>query len=235
MSVPKFFEKMIGLQTQKQHQKVLSYRSIVVDISTGGEPSPQDVERILAENDMSIEDLKRDVERQERRASLKVLVATIPKLEKEYDQVQHQIADANIELEEAERRHSEITNPLSFRLQDIRSAQTEAMKANQELFDGCGEPELWKQLDQTNDQLHENIAKNRELVSEISAVDRKAQNAALRADQEMSRVDIDRCRAQAVALNKRADDLRSEIKALERSNKEIQSRRNQIEKQMRAW
>ena len=50
MSVPKFFEKMIGLQTQKQQQKFLSYRSIVVDIASGGEPSPADVERILAEN-----------------------------------------------------------------------------------------------------------------------------------------------------------------------------------------
>ena len=235
MSVPKFFEKMIGLQTQKQQQKVLGYRSIVVDIASGGEPSPADVERILAENDMSIEDLKRDVERQERRTSLKALVATIPKLEKEFDQVQHQIADANTELEEAERRHSEITNPLSFRLQDIRSIQSEAMKANQELFDGCGEPELWKQLDLTNDQLNANNAKNRELVSEISAVERKAQNAALRADQEISRSDIDRCRGQAVAFNKRAEELRSEMKALERSNKEIQSRRDHIEKQMRAW
>ena len=98
MSVPKFFEKMIGLQTQKQQQKVLGYRSIVVDIASGGEPSPADVESILAENDMSIEDLKRDVERQERRTLLKALVATIPKLVQEYDQVQHQIADANTEL-----------------------------------------------------------------------------------------------------------------------------------------
>ena len=235
MSVPKFFEKMIGLQTQKQQQKVLSYRSIVVDIGSGSEPSPADVERILAENDMSIEDLQRDVVRQERRTSLKALVATVPKLEKEYDQVQHQIADANTELEEAERRHSEITNPLSFRLQDIRSTQTEAMKANQELFDGCGDPELWKQWDQTNDQLNEIIAKNRELVSEISAVERKARNAALRAEKEISRSDIDRCRGQAVAFNKRAEELRSEIKALERSNKDIQIRREQIAKQMRAW
>ena len=235
MSVPKFFEKMIGLQTQKQQQKVLSYRSIVVDIASGGEPSPADVERILAENDMSIEDLKRDVEWQERRTMLKALVATIPKLVQEYDQVQHQIADANTELEEAERRHSDITNPLSFRLQDIRSAQNEAMKANQELFDGCGDPELWKQLDQTNDQANENVAKNRELVSEISVVERKSQNAALRSEDEMSRADIDRCRSQAVAFNKRAEELRSEIKALEPSNKEIQSRRDQIEKQMRAW
>lgn len=76
--------------------------------------------------------------------------------------MQHQIADANTALEEAERRHSEITNPLTFRLSDIRQFQTEAMKANQELFDGCLDPGLWKQLDQTNDQLNANNAKNRE-------------------------------------------------------------------------
>ena len=233
MSVPKFFEKMIGLHTQKQQQKVLSYRSIVVDISSGGEPSPQDVERILAETGKSIEVLKRDVERQERRTMLKALVATIPKLVQEFDQLQHQIADANTELEESERRHSEITNPLSFRLSDIRQFQTEAMKANFELFEGCGDTELRRQWDQTIDQQNENIAKNRDLVSEISLLDRKAQNAAFRAEEEISRSDIDRCRVQAVAFNKRAEELRSEIKALERSNTEIQSQRDQIEKQMR--
>ncbi len=91
------------------------------------------------------------------------------------------------------------------------------------------------QWDQTIDQSNENMAKNRELVSEISLLDRKAQNAALRAEDEISRSDIDRCRAQAVALNKRFEELRSEMKALERSNQDIQSRRDQIEKQMWAW
>ena len=90
-------------------------------------------------------------------------------------------------------------------------------------------------MDQTKDQANENVAKHRELVSEISLVERKAQNTALRSNEEMSRADIDRCRAQAVAFNKRAEELRSEIKPLERSNKDIQSRRDQIEKQMRAW
>ena len=59
--------------------------------------------------------------------------------------------------------------------------------------------------------------------------------AALKADQEISRSDIDRCRSQAVAFNKQAEALRSEIKAVERANKDIQNRRDQLEKQMRAW
>ena len=54
-----------------------------------------------------------------------------------------------------------------------------------------------------------NIAKSRDLHSEISILDRKAQNAALRADQEISRPDIDRCRGQAVAFHKQAESLRS--------------------------
>ena len=109
------------------------------------------------------------------------------------------------------------------------------MKANQELFDGCGDIELRRQWDQTIDQHNENTAKSGDLLSDISNLDRKAQNAGLRADQEISKTDIDRCRAQAVAFNKQAEALRSEIKALERANKDIQSQRDQIEKQMRAW
>ncbi len=105
----------------------------------------------------SIVDLQRDVERHDRRTTLEALVASIPKLGQEYDQLQHQIADVNTELEEAERRHSEITNPLGFRLQDIRAIQGEAMKANFELFATCDEPELRRQYDQTIDQLNANI------------------------------------------------------------------------------
>ena len=57
------------------------------------------------------------------------------------------------------------------------------MKANQELFDGCGDTSLRQQWDLTIDQQNEYIAKNRELLSEISLHDRKAQNAALRAEE----------------------------------------------------
>ena len=69
---------------------------------------------------------------------------------------------------------------------------------NFELSEGCGDTELRRQWDQTIAQLNENIAKNRELLSEISLLDNKAQNAALRAEQEISPSDIDRCREQAV-------------------------------------
>ncbi len=110
---------------------------------------------------------------------------------------------------------------MSFRLSAIRSIQNEAMKVNQELFDTCGEPELRKQWQGENDRQDENNAKNRELLSEILILDRKARNAALRAEQEISRSDIDRCRGQAVAFNKQAEELRSENKTLERSNKDM--------------
>ena len=109
------------------------------------------------------------------------------------------------------------------------------MKASFELFETCDEPELRRQWDHTIDELNAIVARSRDLQSDSSNLDRRAQNAALRADQEISQSDIDRCRAQAVAFNKQAEALRTEMKALERSNKDIQGRRDQIEKQMRAW
>ncbi len=81
----------------------------------------------------------------------------------------------------AERRHSEITNPMCYRLSDILAIQSEATKATFELFDSCGDMELRKQWDQSMAQLNENVAKSRELSSEVSLLDRKAQNASLRA------------------------------------------------------
>jgi len=109
------------------------------------------------------------------------------------------------------------------------------MKANQELFDGCGDTQSRRLWNQTISRLNENVAKNLELVSEISMVECKAQNATLRAEHEISLSDIDRCRGQAGAFNKQAEELRSEIKALERSNKDIQRQRDQIEQRMRDW
>jgi len=64
-------------------------------------------------------------------------------------------------------------------------------------------------------------SEQQDLPSDISVLDRKAQNAALRAQQEISRSDVDGCRGQAVAFNKQTEALRSEIMVLERSNKDI--------------
>ena len=50
---------------------------------------------------------------------------------------------------------------------------------------------------------------------------------------EVSRSDIERCRGQVMSFNKRSEELRAEIKALDRSKKDFQGQRDQIEKQMR--
>ncbi|MEQ1829437.1 MAG: hypothetical protein ABL921_25965 [Pirellula sp.] len=235
MSVTKFFEKLTGHQSQRQKQKILGYRAMVAEIANGGEPSPQEVERLLSESGKSIEDLQRDVERHERRVSLKELVASLPKLGIEQSKLQHQIADANRDLEDAERRHNEIMYPLESRLREINSAQSEASRAKQELFETCDDPELRRKWDETMDQLNQNNARQRELVSEISTLDNKAVHASYNAERETSKSEHERVKEKAAAFKKRADELRSGVKGLARTNTDLEIRRNQIEKQMQDW
>ncbi|MEQ1826531.1 MAG: hypothetical protein ABL921_11325 [Pirellula sp.] len=235
MSVTSFFEKIVGLQTEKHKQKILSYRSMVASIATGGEPDPKEVERLLAETGKTVDDLQSDVDRHERRLSLKELVASLPKLGVECSQLQHQIADANKDLEEAERRHSAITHPLETRLRELSSAQTEAERAKQELFETCDGPELRRKWEAIMDQLNQNIAKQRELVSEISMYDNKADQAAYSSEREVTKSERERVHAKSESFKTRADELRAEMKALARANSDLEIRRNQIEKQMRDW
>ncbi|MEZ6098709.1 MAG: hypothetical protein R3E01_07035 [Pirellulaceae bacterium] len=126
MSVTTFFEKMIGLQLQRSLQKQNSYRELVAGIATGEEPSPAEVERLLFETKKSITDLQFDVETYQHRMALKAIVASLPKLEQEFEQVQQQIAAADRDLEEAERRHDETTSPLYGRLHEIKEARKDA-------------------------------------------------------------------------------------------------------------
>ena len=104
MSVATFFEKMIGLQKQRSEQKQNSYRELVAGIATGEEPAAAEVDRLLVDTRKSITDLKHDVEDYQRRMALKAIVASLPKLEQEFAQVQQQIAAADRTLEEAERK-----------------------------------------------------------------------------------------------------------------------------------
>ena len=99
------------------------------------------------------------------------------------------------------------------------------MKANQELFDGCGDTQSRRLWNQTIGQLNENVAKIESWCQKFRFSIARLKNVALRAGQEISLSDIDRCRGQAVAFNSQAEALRSEIKALERSNKDIQRQR----------
>jgi len=233
VSVTTFFEKMIGLQQQRSEEKQSSYRGLVADIAVGKEPSPAEVECLLAETHKSITELKRDVEAYQHRMVLKASVAALPSLEQEFAQVQQKIAEADRSLEEAERTHYGITAPLYGRLEVINEARNEATKAKQELFDTCDDEQLKCQLEKTNDELNRLLESNKDLSTHAILLDNKADSERRRADRELTEADRDYRREQASLFRKQAESLRQRIKAIEKAQVDAVKQRDRIEDRMR--
>lgn len=235
MSVTTFLEKMIGLQQQRSQQRQNSYRELVAGIATGEEPSPADVERLLAETKKSISDLQRDVETYQHRMALKAMVASLPKLEEEFAHVQQQIAAADRELEAAERRNDEITSPLYGRLHEIKEARKDASTAQQELFATCDDLELERQLDAANAEIRRLMDASKELATKAVYIDNQADGERRRADRELTEADRDHRREQAAVFQKQAESIRQRINAGEKAQVEAAKRRDEIEERMRQW
>jgi chromosome segregation ATPase len=235
MSVATFFEKMIGLQKQRSEQKQNSYRELVAGIATGEEPTAAEVDRLLVDTRKSITDLKHDVEDYQRRMALKAIVASLPKLEQEFAQVQQQIAAADRMLEEAERKYDEVTLPLFGRLQEIKEARQDASAAQQELYLSCDDPELERQLDMANTEIERLMDANKELATQAVYIDNQADSERRRADRELTEADRDHRREQAALYQKQAESLRHRVKAGEKAQAEAVKRRDEIEERMRQW
>lgn len=235
MSVATFFEKMIGLQKQRSEQKQNSYRELVAGIATGEEPAAAEVDRLLVDTRKSITDLKKDVEDYQRRIVLKAIVASLPKLEQEFAQVQQQIAAADRMLEEAERKYDEVTLPLFGRLQEIKEARQDASAARQELYTSCDDPELERQLDMANTEIERLMDANKELATQAVYIDNQADSERRRADRELTEADRDHRREQAALYQKQAESLRQRNKAGEKAQAEAVKRRDEIEERMRQW
>lgn len=235
MSVTTFFEKMIGLQQQRSQQKQSSYRELVAGIATGEEPSPAEVERLLAETKKSITDLQRDVEAYQHRMALKAIVASLPKLEQEFAQIQQQLAAADRDLEAAERLHDEATYPLHGRLQEINEARKDASQARQELYDTCNDADLERQLEDANAEIERLHKSSWDLATQAVYLDNKADSELHRAEKELTEADRDHRREQAALFQKQAESLRQRVKASEKAQAEAVKRRDQIEDRMRQW
>jgi chromosome segregation ATPase len=235
MSVATFFEKLMGLQQQKAQATIAGYRELVAGIATGEEPGSPEVERVLVNTGKSIDDLRRDVEAYQHRMALKAMVSSLPDLDRDFAEVQKQIAAADRELQEAERRHDDATAPLYGRMEDIKQARSEASRAQQELFDTCSDPDLERQLDRANDELARLLEANKDLATHAAWLDNKSDAERDRIGKELTEADREHRREQAALYRKQAESLRRQIKVNEKAQGDIIKQRVQIEDHMRQW
>ena len=133
MSTQSFFDRLVGRKRDREKTALTSYQQLIESIVNETEPDPDEVERLLAESNKSIDELRRDVQRCQHRMELKAVVASLPELDRESADVHKRIATADQELQIAERKHDEATGPLYTRLEEIKQARSDASRARQEL------------------------------------------------------------------------------------------------------
>ncbi len=233
MSVASFFEKFAGHRQQRAQSAVASYRELVAAIATGEEPNPAEVERLLAEADKSLDDLRRDVEHYERRVALKASVAAIPKLEEERNELDKQIAAADRILEAAEKKHHETTRPLYARKREVDKGLSDGSTAFMELVYSCEDPDLRRELEEFEAELQRLDDHHRDLENRAYRMARKAREERYEAEHQMVLDDMERGHQRANRYEKEAESIRREAMKAEKARASFEKRRQGIEQRMR--
>ena len=228
-----FFEKFLGLQQQRTESAVASYRELVAAISTGQEPNPIDVERLLAEVGKSLDDLRKDVEHYQRRMALKASVAAMPKLKDQRRELDEQIAAADRTLEAAEKQHEETTDPLYFRRREVDKALSDGSSALSELVYSCQDSDLRRELEECEAELRRLDEQRRDLDSQAHRMDLRAQEEHQDAEHQILLGDTRRGHDRAKRHEQQAESLRREAKKAEKANTDCEKQRQGIEQRMR--
>jgi hypothetical protein len=235
MSVTNFFERIMGLQLQRQERRLNCYQEMVVAVAKDEEPNPDEVEAILDSVHKTVDDLRVDVERFRKRMKLKSIVDALPQVERELEQVAGQIKAADKLLEEAESRHEKQTAPLYARQFELLEARKDASAAQKDLFESCDDTVLHAMLNQVTSELNQSLEKTRDLLAQVSFYRTKADNERHRANREIKSEDRDHRLEQAATYEKHAKALEQEIKAVEAERVLLVKRREDVENRMRAW
>ncbi|HAN97030.1 MAG TPA: hypothetical protein DCQ98_06160 [Planctomycetaceae bacterium] len=224
---------MVGMQRQRAEQKRGHYRELVAAIASGSEPSPTEIEQLLTETQKSVDDLRRDVEKQQHRAKLKASVASIPGFEAERAAIDAQIAAADKKLAESESQHEETVHPLHLRRREVDQAISDGEAARRELVSSCEDADLRRELEDINQQLQRAGESTRDYKDSAGRLDRMAAYEHEVAGHELIKSEAARHREQAVTYETEAESLRRKAKKLEKLQADLAKRCEEIEQQMR--
>jgi len=233
MSALSFFEKLVGLQKQRADTAIGNYRELVAAIARDDEPDPVEVERLLADVDKSVDELRQDVERCQHRMKLKAAVAAMPQLEAERDKLEEEIAAADKILEAAEQQHEEATRPLHARRREVLAALSEGSTALGELVYTCEDGDLRLELEEAEAESHRLERECHDLKERARRVEKQAKYERERAEQALLIPDRRRHKEQADEHQKKADALLREARKLEKTRADLDKRRQKIEQKMR--
>jgi chromosome segregation ATPase len=221
MSLTTLLDQIAGRHYERRQSRKADYRSLVAAIADGKDPDPELVEQILADNGMTLEDLRTAVELLTKRRELRRAVDQQSKLTREREQIDKQVQLADAELTAAEQRHQEAIHPLLCRRDEIRDALFEAERAKRELERTCADEDLLSELASTavtlaklrthSAELERSIAERRQRAADLYDAAEQAPNS-----REGSTRDKAVARAEATELRARAKHNETQVPGLER-------------------
>jgi DNA repair exonuclease SbcCD ATPase subunit len=153
-------EKIVSKQKEIEKARADDFRALAYAIASGEEPDPKRVDRTLNAAGRSLDDLRAAVEVYQQRLALKAKADAAAGLRARCRELEEQIRQADEELAEAERRHTEVTAPLRAQLEVLHRQLQEAEQASRELARTCPdqglraqEASVQRQIAETQDRL----------------------------------------------------------------------------------
>jgi hypothetical protein len=122
MSISNLLEKVAHRQKHREKIRVEDSLGLVRVIAAGQEPDADRVDAVLQDAGKSLDELSIAVERLQNRIEMKAQLNLVPKLEAEQAELEAKFRKANEILNAAEAKHTETTNPLRWRLEEIKTA-----------------------------------------------------------------------------------------------------------------
>lgn len=155
MSLTSLLEKITRRQKERRITKWSDYRRLVASICDGKEPDADSIATILADNEMTRDDLRHDVQLLARRRKMRTDMDAIVPLEGEAKKLAKQIEDAEQAFAVATAKHEESMSPLFIRRNEIAAVRKRANQARMDLRQTCEDRELVAEYDEGIEQLNE--------------------------------------------------------------------------------
>ena len=126
-------DKIIQKRAEREKAQESDWRALAEQIANGSEPPLKRVEEILEDTGRTIDDLRREVRRRQRRKELAATLATVPQLNAEAAEIQRRIAEEDARLQAAEQAHAEAVIPLHAQYRRTAEASAAASAVVEEL------------------------------------------------------------------------------------------------------
>jgi IgA-specific serine endopeptidase len=223
-------EKIVSEQKRIEKARADDFRALAYAIASGEEPDPKRVDRTLNAAGRSLDDLRAAVEVYQQRLALKAKADAAAGLRARCRELEEQIRQADEELAEAERRHTEAITPLRAQLEVLHRQLQEAEQASRELARTCPDQKLRAQEASVQRQIAETqdrLVKARRLIKACETRARMARDDAeklvLHPEQQKRAFSLaSRREAEAEEAKKEAAELAQELAELEKQMGAVQ-------------